>query len=542
MGQLHFTFLDRGVVFEVRSAVQWLFNPPPCVSTGKRGGTVRDLTSQSKLITFLFTFLTIALIPTVAAAHTANLSWDASTSQNIVGYNVYRGASADGPYTKINSTLDPNISYSDSTVQGGQTYYYVTTAVDNQGVESVYSNQTEAIIPGGGSGSENALYNFSGGSDPKLPYAGLIFDKAGNLYGTTELGGANNQGTVFEIILNANGSWTETVLYNFTGGSDGGQPYANLVFDTAGNLYGTTNFGGSANCNLGCGTVFKLAPGSSGWTENVLYTFTGGTDGREPSARVVLDAAGNLYGTTLLGGTIGSVCSSGCGAVFKLTKGSGGWTESVVYAFAGGTDGASPYDGLALDAAGNLYGTTYGGGTSGYGTIFKLTPGSSGWTESVLHSFTGANDGKYPYGDLILDATGNLYGTAFQGGGPGYGVVFEMLPSSKGGWRERVLHTFGNAPSANPVAGLVMDTAGNLYGTTMAGAAQSSCGGGCGTLFKLTPAASGGWTFKAVHIFGQGTDGFHPTGDLVLDSAGNMYGTTQAGGAQGSGLVFEIMH
>jgi uncharacterized repeat protein (TIGR03803 family) len=486
--------------------------------------------------------LSLLFLPALALAHAVNLSWDASTSQNIVGYNVYRGPNLTGPYTKINSTLDPNTSYTDSTVQGGQTYYYVTTAVDSQGMESAYSNQSEAVIPSGGSGSENALYNFAGGGDPKLPYAGLVLDKAGNLYGTTEVGGANNQGTVFEITPNTNGSWTESVIYHFTGSSDGGQPYASLIFDGAGNLYGTTGFGGSTNCNLGCGTVFKLTPGSSGWTETVLYTFTGGSDGRQPSARILRDAAGNLYGTTSLGGNVGSVCSSGCGTVFKLTNGSSGWNESVLYAFGGGADGASPYAGLAFDATGNLYGTAYAGGTSGNGAIFKLTPGSSGWTETVLHTFTGAGDGKYPYGDLILDAAGNLYGTAFQGGSAGYGVVFELLPNSKGGWHERVIHSFYNTPAGNPVAGLAMDTAGNIYGTTMLGATEASCGGGCGTLFKLSPSSSGGWTYKVIHLFGRGTDGYHPTGDLILDSAGNLYGTTQAGGVQGSGLVFQIMH
>ena len=502
---------------------------------------MRYFTPQSKFIVCLFTFLSLLSFSTLALAHTVNLSWDASTSQNIVGYNVYRGPSASGPYTKINSTLDPNTSYTDPTVQGGQTYYYVTTAVDSLGVESAYSNQSEAVIPSGGSGSENALYNFIGGGDPKLPYAGLVFDKAGNLYGTTELGGNNTHGTVFELTPNANGSWTESVLYSFTGGSDGGKPYASLVFDPAGNLYGTTGFGGSTNCNLGCGTVFKLTPGSSGWTESVLYTFTGGSDGRQPSARILLDAAGNLYGTTSFGGNVGSVCSSGCGTVFKLTRGSSGWTESVLYAFQGGADGASPYASLAFDATGNLYGTASAGGASGNGAIFKLTPGSSAWTETVLHTFNGGSDGKYPYGDLILDAAGNLYGTAYQGGGAGYGVVFELLPGSKGGLRESVLHAFYNKPAANPVSGLVMDTAGNLYGTTMLGA-QTACTGGCGTLFKLTPASGGKWTFSVIHSFGQGTDGYHPTGDLILDAAGNLYGTTQEGGAQGSGMVFQIMH
>ena len=496
---------------------------------------------QSKFIAAQFTLLSLLFFPVLAAAHTVNLTWDASTSKHVIGYNVFRGAMPGGPYTQINPTLDTKTKYTDSNVEAGQTYFYVTTAVNDNHTQSEYSNQTEALIPIGGSGSENALYSFAGGSDPKLPYAGLIFDKAGNLYGTAEFGGSDNQGAVFEITRSAGGSWTENILYNFTGSSDGGQPYASLVFDAAGDLYGTTNFGGSSNCNLGCGTVFKLTPGSSGWTESVLYTFTGGNDGREPSARLLLDAAGNLYGTTLLGGNINSACSSGCGTVFKLTHGSSGWTESVVYPFTGGADGASPYDGLAFDAAGNLYGTTYAGGTSGNGTVFKLSPGSNGWTETVLHAFSGGYDGKHPYGDLILDAAGNLYGTAFQGGA-GFGVVFELLPDSKRGWHERVLHAFYNRPAGNPVAGLVMDPTGNLYGTAMLGASETSCTGGCGSLFKLSPTAGGGWIYAVVHRFGHGSDGYRPTGDLVLDAAENIYGTTQAGGAQGSGLVFQIMH
>lgn len=498
---------------------------------------MRCLTTQSKVIASL---LSLFFFPALTVAQNVQLSWDASTSKGIIGYNVYRGPNSGGPYTQINPSLDPNLTYTDNNVQPGQTYYYVTTAVNSDYSQSGYSNQTEAVIPTGGSGSESALYNFAGGNDPKLPYAGLIFDKAGNLYGTSELGGSNNQGTVFEITPNANGTWTETILYNFTGSTDGGQPNANLVFDNAGHLYGTTNYGGSTNCNLGCGTVFKLTPGSNGWNETTIHTFTGGSDGREPNARVLLDATGNLYGTTMYGGNIGSVCSMGCGTVFKLTKGSNGWTQSVLYAFTGGTDGASPYDGLVFDPTGNLYGTTYSGG-SGNGTVFELTPGSSGWTESVIHAFNGAYDGKGPYGDLILDATGNLYGTTFEGG-LGFGIVFQIRHNPAGGWRERLLHAFFNTPAGNPVAGLVMDTAGNLYGTTMLGATQTGCNGGCGTLFKLVPGSGGPWTYKVIHDFGKSGDGFHPTGDLILDSAGNMYGTTQAGGTQGSGMIFEIQH
>ncbi len=500
-----------------------------------------SLTPQSKAIACALTFLSFLIFPAFAAAHTVNLSWDASTSKDVVGYNIYRGPSANGPYAKINTSLNVPTNFADSTVIGGQTYFYVTTAMDSLGNESGYSNQTEAVIPGGGSGSEQALYNFSGGADPKSPYAGLVFDKAGNLYGTTQLGGTNGQGTVFEMVRNSDGSWTETVLYNFTGSTDGGQPSGGLIFDASGNLYGTTNLGGGGNCNLGCGTVFQLTPGSGAWTQSVLYTFAGGSDGRAPNARLLFDSSGNLYGTTMLGGNINSVCTTGCGTVFKLSKTSSGWTQSVLYAFTGAADGTSPYDGLAHDSAGNLYGTTFAGGASGNGVVFKLSYTSNLWTQSVLYTFTGGRDGQHSYGDLILDAAGNIYGTTFQGGGSGYGIVFELVPNPKGGWKERVVHSFGNTPSANPVAGLVMDPSGNLFGTTFAGGKQTSCGTTCGTLFGLSLSGNS-WNYKVIHVFGQGADGYRPSGDLILDSAGNMYGTTQAGGAQGSGLVFEIMH
>jgi uncharacterized repeat protein (TIGR03803 family) len=382
---------------------------------------------------------------------------------------------------------------------------------------------------------DTALHSFG---SPKLPYAGLILDKADNLYGTTEFGGDYNQGAVFKLTVDSNGNWTETVLYSFTAGTDGGQPHAGLIFDAAGNLYGTTTVGGGGNCSLGCGTVFELERSSSGWTETVLHTFTGGADGSNPYARLVFDAAGNLYGTTSHGGDVGTVCSSGCGVVFRLSPTTSGWEETVLHAFGGGKDGALPYAGLTFDAAGRLYGTTCGGGGYASGTVFRLTPGSGGvWTESILHTFAGRFDGKYPYGDIILDTKGNLYGTSFQGGWL-YGVVFELVSRSNGSWKEQVLHTFARNPSANPIASLVMDPGGNLYGTTALGG-NLSCPGGCGTLFKLTP-GSGGWNYTVPHLFGGGTDGYHPSGDLILDGAGNLYGTTQAGGTEGAGTVFRI--
>jgi uncharacterized repeat protein (TIGR03803 family) len=486
----------------------------------------------------------LVLLPAASAVcsfgQSVNLSWDPSTSQNIVGYNIYRGRLVSGPYTRINSSLDSNTAYTDSTVKSGHTYYYVTTAVDNQGVESPYSNQTEAIIPQTGVGSENILFTLAGGDEPSLPYAGLVFDKSGNLYGTTELGGTSNQGTVFELTPNPNGTWVQTVLHNFSGAADGAQPHGSLVFDALGNLYGTTNYGGHTNCSSGCGTVFELTPGSEGWTESVLYSFTGASDGREPYARLLLDSAGNLYGTTQQGGNVTSACSMGCGTVFKLAPSANGWTESVLYAFQGSTDGASPYSGLIFDPSGNLYGTASEGGRTASGVIFKLSLNSGVWTESVLHSFSGEGDGQYPYGDLIFDASGTLYGTTLQGGAHGYGVVFELRPSSNGNWPLSVLHTFSGNPAEDPVSGLAMDQSGNLFGTTMLGGTEPSCPNGCGALFELLP-VSGGWQYKVVHSFGRSGDGYHPSGDLTLDSSGNIYGTAEAGGAANAGMIFEIM-
>lgn len=373
---------------------------------------------------------------------------------------------------------------------------------------------------------------------PSLPYAGLIEDSEGNFYGTTELGGTSNQGTVFELSLGASGSWTATVLHNFAGGSDGAQPHGGLLLDSAGNLYGTTNFGGgSTNCSQGCGTVFKLAPGSVPWTESVLHVFAGGSDGQEPNARLVLDSQGNLYGTTMLGGA-GSACASGCGTAFRLALSSSTW--SVLYSFTGGKDGATPYAGLTIDSAGNLYGTASAGGYTGSGTVFKLTQGSSGWAEEVLHGFSGGWGGKAPLSDVILDAAGNLFGTTSQGGTAGsYGVAYELLPEPSGRYHEVVLHAFYDAPAATPMAGLVSDSAGNLYGITTLGASLSPCTTGCGTLFKLAP-SNGGYAFSVLHLFGR-TDGYNPSGDLILDSNGDLWGTTQAGGSHQAGTVFQIV-
>jgi uncharacterized repeat protein (TIGR03803 family) len=333
------------------------------------------------------------------------------------------------------------------------------------------------------------LHKFTGGADGSHPRAGLTFDAAGNLYGTAADGGASvacskGCGTVFKLAPNRDGTWTESVLHSFAG-PDGWSPQSGLIFDAGGNLYGTTDLGGGSSAcprRAGCGTVFKLTPNPDGtWTESVLYRFTGGADGANPDSDLTFDAGGNLYSTADDGGS----CFGGCGVVFKLaTNPDGTWTESVLYSFTGGTDGGYPvYSGVIFDAAGNLYGTTQsGGGPPGNGVVFKLAPNPDGtWTESVLHDFTGGADGDAPRGGVTLDAAGNVYGTTELGGSRslGFGVVFKLTPTSTG-WSETVLHTFRHAEF--PEASMISDSKGDIYGTATGGGAGSG-----GVVFKITP-------------------------------------------------------
>ncbi len=389
--------------------------------------------------------------------------------------------------------------------------------------------------------TETLLYSFNS-TDGSSPYAGgLIFDGAGNLFGTTWMGGDYGYGAVFQLVP-GNGGWTENVLHSFNdNGEDGYHPYAGLILDTAGNLYGTTVEGGA----YGAGTVFQLTPGLGGvWTETMLHNFNNnGKDGAGPLAGLTLDADGNLYGTTENGGAHGG------GTVFQLALGARGkWKEKILHNF-NGTDGGFPFAGVIFDAEGNLYGTTYGGGASGktpFGTVFQLKrEGNGGWAEKVLHAFNGT-DGGYPEASLIFDADGNLYGTANGGGASGEtcaeygcGTVFQLAPPGiKGKWTETVLHIFSDdgTDGYNPASGLIFDAAGNVYGTTN--------GGGTfflGSVFELTPEAGGTtWTETVPWSFGNSNDGFDPYAGLVFDTAGNLYGTTHQGGDFGYGAVFEI--
>jgi uncharacterized repeat protein (TIGR03803 family) len=343
----------------------------------------------------------------------------------------------------------------------------------------------------------------------------------------------------------------EQVLYAFQGGNDGEYASSGLIFDSSGNLYGTTEYGGGRACveNIydGCGTVFELTPnGSGGWTETILHSFQGGSDGQYPLSGLIFDQAGNLYGTTSCAGGSGGSCG---GTVFELSpNGNGGWTESILHSFNSASDGAIPLAGLIFDQAGNLYGTTNAGGSQGYGTVFELSPnGSGGWTETILYGFQGGSNGEYPTDGLIFDQAGNLYGTTYAGGNVGCGnsnascgTVFELSPNGSGGWTQTVIYTFkGGSDGGNPYAGLIFDQAGNLYGTAVVGGSA-----GTGTIFELSPNGSGGWTQTVLHSFQGVSDGAFPEGGVILDQAGNLYGTTSAGGYSGGsggyGTVFEL--
>jgi len=382
---------------------------------------------------------------------------------------------------------------------------------------------------------QGTMYSFTNSNgDGAGPFAGLVRDPSGNLYGTTTKGGTSSNcpggcGTVFELV-NSYGTRSEKVLYSFTGsGGDGGYPDAGLIIDASGNLYGTTSQGGTNDY----GTVFQLVYSSSTgtYTENVLYSFTqSGGDGAQPLG-LVMDASGNLYGTTTGGGT------NDVGTVFELVYSSGTYSEKVLHSFTNsGGDGANPA-GLVMDASGNLYGTTTFGGTSLYGTVFELVNSSGTYSEKVLYSFTNSGgDGGYPYAGLLRDLVGNLYGTTQIGGTNDAGTVFELVYSS-GTYTEKVLYSFTNSggDGAYPDAGLVRDPSGNLYGTTNEGGTN-----GYGTVFELVY-FSGAYTEKVLHSFtNSGGDGAYPYAGLVRDPSGNLYGTTHGGGAYTFGTVFGL--
>ncbi len=387
------------------------------------------------------------------------------------------------------------------------TFAVATTAIGPQPAQA----QTYSVI-----------YNFTDGADGGYPEAGLTIDRGGNLYGTTNAGGVG-YGGVFKLAHKGSG-WTFNPLYNFEGGIDGAGTYSRVVFGPDGSLYGVT-FGTDG----GNGTVFKLQPPVTAcksvlcpWKETVLYRFTGGSDGANPEGDLTFDQAGNIYGATQGGGY-------GYGVVYELTASNGGWTESVLHYFERTTDGVFPAAGVVLDKSGNLYGTTAYGSPHGLGVVYQLTPSGAGWSENLLYTFLGGSDGGVPLAGLSFDNSGNLYGATSQDGTGGGGAAFELTPAN-GGWSFSVLYSFAGC---GPEASLVFDQAGNLYGTTPCGGAN-----GEGAAFKLTP-SSGAWTYTSLHDF-DGTDGAFPVSNVVFDVNGNLYGTASEGGANNAGVVFEI--
>jgi uncharacterized repeat protein (TIGR03803 family) len=371
--------------------------------------------------------------------------------------------------------------------------------------------------------TETVLYNFcsagTGCPDGQDASSSLIADGTGNFYGTTQFGGIgapSGRGTVFELSSNGIGGWTETVLYAFTGGADGGEPASPVMFDSQGNLYGTAQNGGAYNY----GVVFKLSPAGQSWTETVLHSFTGGVDGINPTSGLIMDSKGSLYGTSNA-------------AVFALSPSGGSWNLQVLYQNGGGTHAA-----LTMDHTGNLFGVNF------LSYVFELSPnGSGGWNPAtIIHTFTGApGDGYYPEGTLALDKAGNLYGTTTNGGASNRGTVYELSPGTGGVWSEQILHSFGGtiADGQGPWAGVVFDATGNIYGTTPSSGRQVTAG----AVYELVPQVGTGtykekvlWTFDF-------TDGAVPNGGVILDSAGNLYGTTSSYGALNGGNAYRInMH
>lgn len=377
----------------------------------------------------------------------------------------------------------------------------------------------------------NVLHNFTGGADGAFPYAGLTMDKAGDFYGTASAGGGyNKMGVVFRL-SRAGSGWVLTPLYSFAGEpNDGAAPFGGVIIGPDGSLYGMTNAGGQ---NDG-GTVYRLRPSPTAcgsficpWQETVLYSFCPQrpcVDGAGPGfGNLVFDKAGNLYGTTASGG------DGGMGVVFKLTPSGGGWTETVIYSFPSSCDNGCVPEGTPIfDSAGNLYGTTAQGGTENSGVVYELSPSGLGWTEQTLASVTIAPF-DLTYGGLAMDGQGNLFGTS---GGDEPGGAFELTPSN-GGWTFSVMHTF--LDNAGPYDTPTLDAAGNVYGT--------SCGEGTdnGSVFKLTP-SNGGWIYNSVSF--DYSNGECPVGSVVLDAAGNIYGTTDLGGpgkcGPGCGVIWEV--
>ncbi len=394
-----------------------------------------------------------------------------------------------------------------------------------------------AVVVNVASAATKVLYSFGGGSDGEYTDTDLVIDNAGNLYGTSVQGGNFSSGTIFRLSPSING-WVHTVLYSFTGGADGGEPYKGATLDAQGNIYATAGVGGRyvGPCSdTGCGTVFKLTRSGDTYIPRVIHSFTGGTDGFGPGSGVTVDQNGNIYGLTPTGGTYGF------GVVYELIRNNtGSYTERIIHAFTGGDDGLGASAGrLIFDKAGNLYGVTTVGGRNGAGVVFELLRTASGfWGFKTLFSFNGEPDAGFPYGALVFDTNGNLYGTTYYAGQNDLGSVYELTRQNST-WNETLLYSFkGGTDGSGPISNLVFDAHGNLYGTTSEGG-SSKCGG-CGTIFKLTRGQNGSWTESVMHRFTGPPDGAFVYNGMVGDSVGNFYGATVHGGSGDDGAIYRF--
>lgn len=386
--------------------------------------------------------------------------------------------------------------------------------------------------------TEKVLFNFQGGAYGRGPQ-NIVFDSAGNIYGTLTVGGSktcsSTCGVVYKLSPNANGQLTESILHVFTGGNDGAQPDG-ILMDAKGNLFVSAYAGGVAGCADGCGAIVELSPlKAGGWSTTVVYDFPGGVGGYHPYLTVI-DLQGNLYGYET-GGPYGQV--------FELSPSSSGtWAYKTIHVFKGGSTGISGFPYFS-DSSGNIYGTAAGGNTSTYcpqncGMVFKLSPSSSGtWTYTILYNFLGVPDGYQP-GQIIPDGAGNIFGITGSGGsytsicGDGCGTLFELSPSSGGGYTETVLHSFNSTLDGRIPDSIAMDSTGNLYTATYLGGV-----GEYGVVLKFTFGSDGIWEYNLLHGFANGEGGGYPF-HLTLDSSGNVYGVATSGGTTKDGLLFEF--
>jgi uncharacterized repeat protein (TIGR03803 family) len=481
------------------------------------------------------------------------MHWDLGMERNVairvglaaVGVVLVAGAAAAAPVEKVLYNFDVitggNSPQAALTAGPGGVYYGTTDLGGATGNGTVFELDPPAA--GQTAWTEKVLYSFAGPGDGSVPSSGLLAGKDGVLYGVTGSGGANGYGVVFALTPPAAGqtAWTESVLYSFAGGNDGIAPYGTLVSDANGVLYGSTTNGGGSSSS---GVVFSLTPpaaGGTAWSEAVLYSFQGGTDGVSPGAGLLLDASGALYGVVSVGG------KNNAGAVYRLTPpaaGGSAWTKTALWNFGAQPDGGFPVGGLVRDPNGILYGVCNSGGSTGWGTVYALSPPAAGkkaWSESVLYSFAGGNDGGSPDATLVLGGDGTLYGVSNGGGTAGSGTAFSVTPPAAGGgkWTEAALVSF-TGPNGSSPAGLGLGPDGGLIGSTFYG---GTLGNGGGTVFTLSPPAAGGsaWTQTVVQQFAAvGTDAASPIGALVMGKSGVVFGSAYEGGAHGDGAVFAL--